>query len=182
MYRDNLPTARQIDFIRKLADERRTTSNPVATKREASAEIDRLMALPRHRVEPAAVHAGNPFAELLDTLKDVPDGRYAVPGTEVDSLEFFRLRTYKGRRYFDKVVGSGYGNGMNRAFCSLPRKISIAKQISEDPYKAAHAFASKLGCCARCLASLTDPVSRMYGIGPECRRYWADRLPVIAGA
>jgi hypothetical protein len=184
MYRDELPTARQLAFIRTLADERRVTANPVETKREASNEITRLLALPKPpRVAPAAApvaHPGGAFAQLLDTLKDVPDGRYAVPGLDPDSVDFYRLRTYKGRRFFDKVVGSGYGNGMNRVFTSLPSKIRVAESIAADPYVSAKLFADKLGCCARCLASLTDEVSRARGLGPECVRHWAGRLPVGA--
>lgn len=176
-------TERQLSFIATLAAERGVSADPVITKGEASEEITRLLALPKATAPAPAVTAPSapsadekPWEKINRVLADVPDGRYALPGTEVDSYLFFRLRTWRGRRYFDGIVGSGYGHGFNKIRRPWTVMVASAETISADPLEAAQRFAKHHGVCARCLAPLTDPVSVAAGLGPECRSHWAGRL------
>jgi hypothetical protein len=195
---EDIPTDPQVALLRKLSAERGVEYRPQVDRKAASREIDRLLALPKviripvaapavaapaSPAAPAAADRETPiWVKIDEALKDVPDGRYALPGLDVDQVHFFRLRTVKrtGRRYFDKVVGSGYGT-WNRGPISWAGKLTAAEQIAADPYEAAYRFSKKIGCCARCLANLTDETSRARGLGPECVRHWAGRLPVSAG-
>lgn len=175
-------TERQLRFIATLAAERGVAADPVITKGEASEEIERLLALPKVTAPaPAPVIAApaadeKPWEKIERLLADIPDGRYALPGTEVDSYLFFRLRTWRGRRYFDGIVGSGYGHGFNKVRRPWSVMTTSAERIATDPLEAAQRFATHHGVCARCLAPLTDPVSVAAGLGPECRTHWAGRI------
>jgi len=167
---------KQVDLIQKLRLERGLPQTELAidlTKREASAMIETLLRTPK----PEPVGARPAWDAHMALLVNVPDGRYAVPSAEVDKYDFYRLRTWRGKRFFDRVVGSGYGNGFNRASTTRQQKLSVAEAIAGDPYKFAKLFADKLGICARCLANLTDPVSTARGIGPECVKYWRPLHP-----
>lgn len=46
----------------------------------------------------------------------------------------------------------------------------VIEAIAEDPVAAGRRFAQFCDCCCRCGKVLTDPVSKSYGIGPDCRR------------
>jgi hypothetical protein len=184
---EDIPTDPQVDLLRKLSAERGIEYRAQVDRKAASNEITRLLGLPKIVRIPvaapaAAVRETPVWVKIDNALADVPDGRYALPGLDVDQVHFFRLRTVKatGRRYFDKVVGSGYGT-WNRGPISWAGKLTAAEQIAADPYEAAYRFSKKIGCCARCLANLTDETSRARGLGPECVRHWAGRLPERVG-
>jgi len=60
---------------------------------------------------------------------------------------------------------------------------AVHAAIDADPDGCAARFAAMAARCCRCGRALTDPESKTYGIGPECRRdVPAELLTALAGA
>lgn len=178
-------TDKQVAFIQALAAERKvpemfdeTVKSILAgtrpTKSLASSTIDALLHSPR--VKPSASPA---LAAFMSAVTDVPDGRYALPDGEISDLVhahasgdllFVRLRTYKKHRFIDKLVGAP--GAFARVKLTLDDQTTIAGILATNPLRYAQLFGEHYRCCSRCLAELTDETSRLYSIGPVCRRYY----------
>ncbi|MBA3891797.1 MAG: hypothetical protein H0X64_14845 [Gemmatimonadaceae bacterium] len=64
---------------------------------------------------------------------------------------------------------------------SLPWHAAIRESIAADPDSGRARFAAFTSRCCMCGRHLTDPASKVYGIGPECRDGWsADVLAHMA--
>ena len=148
------PTQKQIDFISKLCRERGVPLHDAltvdSTRAQASAQIDRLLAMPRANVS-----------------KDIPTpdpGYYALGYLGV--LRFYRV-----------VEGSGKWEGrvfINRFRSDDETRVGAAERahafriIGEDPDAARALFVSETVRCFRCGRLLTDEISRERGMGPDC--------------
>jgi hypothetical protein len=55
-------------------------------------------------------------------------------------------------------------------------RVAVAKAILEDPREAAHRFADWAIRCCCCGRKLTNDLSKVYGIGPECRKGMSGEL------
>jgi Family of unknown function (DUF6011) len=104
-------------------------------------------------------------------LPDVPAGHYAIPSlTGNNDLDFFRVNkpkkgTWAGRVFVDRVIG---GKPDVSVRGKTARKVleAILDFGIED---AGILYGTQLGQCRKCNRHLTDELSRMLGIGPECR-------------
>jgi len=151
-------TERQQSFIASLRSERGVEGTFVGTKKEASAEISRLLALPK--TAPAAKASTTPQDAV-----DVPAGRYAI---EVDGVvKFYRVdRPTEGRwagYTFVKVQASDDLHPVRGTAAQ-----GILKAIAVDPREASLRYGREIGSCGVCGRTLTDEDSRNAGIGPVC--------------
>lgn len=149
---------KQKAFIASLRSERGLDELAfTGSKRNASTEIKRLLALPKTQV-------AEKVAKALE-LPEVPAGRYAV---EVDGvLKFYRVdRPTEGR-------WAGYTFVKVQASDDLhPVRGNAAKgildRIAKDPREASLRYGREIGSCGVCGRTLTDEDSRAAGIGPIC--------------
>lgn len=152
-------TEKQLAFIVSLRVERALPEIEAEelsglTRKAASAEIERLLKMPK--VGRAAK------AEEVT----VAPGYYAVEVGGV--LRFYAVKAGKGRwegRTFVNRFASDYFARIDRLEIAAAR---VA--IAEDPKRAAERFASEIGRCYACGRQLTDAESRRLGIGPDCRK------------
>jgi hypothetical protein len=169
---------KQVGFINNLASERNVASLPAATartlaavqrghyasRREASALIDALQAIPRDQRPPHTTGLG----ALYD---QVPDGRYAVEHGG-QPVRFYRVGTGEatGRRWMmiqasDDLHRIGY-----------QQKVEALTEVAKDTQAAMIRYGRELGHCGRCGRTLTDDkhagpdglTSLQRGIGPDC--------------
>lgn len=192
-------TARQMDFIRRLADERqlplestapgmrnraRYVSNLVnphlagstnaATEpdnRQASAIIEWLLELP--------MRPGRSRETTSEPTPDVPEGRFALRTDDDEQLRFYKVdRPTEGRWagyvFVSEIFGGGFGDdGRREPIRDRQRKSEVLNAIlAVGPIKAAQCYGIELGHCGRCGRTLTDETSRAFGIGPDCREAW----------
>lgn len=146
-------TDRQADYISKLATERGLEVNTdTMTKREASAEIERLLSLPRV-ARPAAPALG------LEDGVYVKDGsvfmvKHAIHGS--------------GQQYASKLQAAGaIGEAGTWTYVG---KAPLATLTAADRLtrEMAQAYGEVYGCCVRCGRALTDPESIARSVGSTC--------------
>lgn len=158
----HLATDKQINFIAKLREER--GMDPVEhrdlSKREASAEIDRLMKLPRvaSRATPS------------EPVADVPAGRYALD-TRDGGVAFYQVdRPAEGRwagYTFVRMLIGAPGDWRQERVGDWR---GVLSRIAEaGPREAAIRFGLESGYCGRCGSPLSNEESLRFGIGPVCR-------------
>ncbi len=188
---------KQLALIASLAERKGTEANEVRTAREASIEIERLMAMPDKGLRPnryagmcsecaQPVEAEAGFVRKLDDAwvtahkpgdcpadapkpTEVPDGYYAVMA-EANHLSFYRVKAGRkpGVIFVDLLIGGGTNGTL------APQKVpyrnipAVLAKIAVDPQGAMELFGQSVGKCGRCNRGLTDEVSRERGIGPEC--------------
>lgn len=128
------------------------------TKAQASAAIDKLMAMPT---------VGN--AKQMKRGA-VPAGYYAIPTQEgaVNSLAFYRVDVpeegkWAGYTFVKLIIG-----GQDPTRVPKAQAAGILARIAADPM-AGPRYGQEIGKCCRCNRTLTNDESRAYGIGPECR-------------
>ena len=149
------PTQKQITLIFRLCKERGVRFEDAlpddATRAQASAQIDRLLAMPRERND-------------WDDVPTPDPGYYALGYLGV--LRFYRV-----------VEGSGKWDGrvfLNRFRSDDETRVGAAERvhafrtICDDPEAARALFAAETVRCHRCGRLLTDDVSRERGMGPDC--------------
>jgi hypothetical protein len=138
-------------------------------------------------------------------LEDVPDGRYATPlvkGGKLYKTAFMSISTVKRdttrtrkyrfgwKTYGTEEVKAGtrevrfwHGDAKELIGEQRPGESyrgdfeQVILRIIFDPSGCQKLFGLTLGKCGSCGRSLTDPVSRKHGVGPECIRkpFWASR-------
>lgn len=146
---------------------------------QVSKTIDRLKV---HLAAPAVqepveatpdVALSEPRRALYQAIKDVPEGRYALPVTDgpgAGSIRFFRVKvSKKGNKY----MAEGHGGGFeDLVWTFLPAErgaLAIVRLIAADPQEAMTRFGKELNHCGHCGRSLSNEESRRLGIGPYCR-------------
>ncbi len=73
-------------------------------------------------------------------------------------------------RLFDPYHEIREGRERRMAVVSLHSSGWSAKAIADDPIAAKHRFADFATRCCSCGKKLTNDISKVYGIGPECRK------------
>lgn len=152
--RRRMITPGQAQLIADLQVERGVPRNPLdetTTFAEASALIGELIKMPRVSRQKRTVE-----------LNGLPEGRYAVP-TE-DGAE--------NKLAFYNVTERGVFLQLSDALHPVPQAVeqAIIAKILLDPAEAARTYGRELGACGVCGRTLTNDVSRGYGIGPVCRK------------
>jgi hypothetical protein len=176
---------KQITFINELLDSRelpagdpiiqqfvddRFTALSTITKRSASAVISMLLGLPK---------LAEPTSALQRCLSRVPKSKYAIPVDELDiaplqdtpltgDLLFVEIREYENTLFMRRLTGSV--GGFNRDKMPAGDVIIVTDIIASHPYKYARLFGEHYACCGKCGAELTDPTSRAFFLGPDCRK------------
>lgn len=165
------PSQAQLDFIKSLLEERDIPSDSEQSalidayethnlgKREASDLIRWLQSQPK-------MHGGLAGGRSAD-LPEVPAGRYAVEGDD-DVLKFYRVRKvdkgkWAGWSFLDVQASSDF-----YPIRGLKAVRPIMEKIAEDPRAAAQKYGQEIGRCCICGRTLTNAISRRYGIGPVC--------------
>jgi hypothetical protein len=97
---------------------------------------------------------------------DVPEGHYAIEtndGTRFYRVGEIRKGPHEGQMGIQRIAG-------DREILLYPSDARTALDlIVADPSVAAWLFADLIGKCHHCNRTLTDPVSRMVSVGPDCR-------------
>ncbi len=153
-------SAKQMDFLRSLVAERPgVATDPTGkwTKREASAEITRLLAMPRSAEATKAA----------DDTPDVPAGRYAVGGAD-GVLRFYLVDRPTEGRWAGRTFLSVMASEEKHPVKSPSMRNLILKAIAVDPKAASLLYGKEIGHCGVCGRKLTDTDSRAKGIGPIC--------------
>jgi hypothetical protein len=152
----------QFQFISDLAKERgiditQHFSRP-STVQEARNIIDWLKGQPL----PASPQAKLP-ANIDKNGKARPT-YYAIDFE--GQLRFFRVKAGRkpGMYFVDEQASDEFYPVRQGA-----RRGGILGTIMRDPQAAMQRYGQEIGRCSRCGRTLTDPVSRDYGIGPDCR-------------
>lgn len=106
-----------------------------------------------------------------------PDLTYPEPGYYAvffeHTLRFYRVKEgkgrYTGRSFLDRFKSDELRN------IRYPEKVEVLRLINADPDEAAMRFAVELTRCHVCGRMLTDEISRLRGIGPDCLGRRKDR-------
>lgn len=133
-------------------------------------------------------------------LNAIPEGRYAVPNlaSGEDDYIFLQVRkvpkdTFRSKKYrygwvsYGKErVASGtlevrqwHGDAKELVGEQRPQETYRGIFLNElglaikDPVASSRLFGMLINCCGKCGRTLTDPVSRKIGIGPECVKHFA---------
>lgn len=186
---DAPPTEKQMEYLYILADkhpESPLQPNTCSTKKQASEMITAFLALgstilppvkprtpPFYPPKPAYVPPA-PIVPPYEYWKDnesttgVPKGRYAI---DIDgTTKFYRWFTGRGRRskfawYLDYQAGDRFIEVTDKAERTRVFAAIMIQGIDESRKR----YGIMLGHCGYCGRTLTNDVSRAYGIGPECR-------------
>ncbi len=170
-------TDKQRALIAKLNDEAGTPEAAVAffatepTLRDASNRIGALLdaAKARKAADAAKVEVGYAARPVAPRPVAAPlvypePGYYAVSYENV--LRFYRVKEGKGfyadRRFIDRFKSDELRN-----ITPVERR-NVLAEILLDPDKAGMRFAMELTRCRCCGRMLTDEISRLRGIGPDC--------------
>lgn len=191
-------TARQLDFITRLAQERQLplessapgmrnraqyvsnltnphlarSTNAVAlpTTQQASAIIEWLLELPLAH----PIHERTRSPRTDEQLPEVPEGRYALRDVEgaVSNPAFYKVDRPTEGRWAGYTFVKELSGDNHLPIRDRASKSAILTAIAEDVMGAAKLFGTETCHCARCGRRLTDDTSRSIGIGPDCREAW----------
>ncbi len=126
---------------------------------------------------------------------DLPEGYYAVPDprASVEEMTYWRrknkgknkrpgfdpwpLKSQYGPTLYRKNIPTDLGKLPQKEYVyawyetlNWPYRKAIVENIAADPIAAQQRFAKLKSRCCVCGKALTDYTSKVYGIGPECRR------------
>lgn len=84
-------------------------------------------------------------------------------------VHFFKVNRpvegkFAGRTFVKEQAGDAFYQ------MPWPRTCEVLDAIAADPEAAQRLYGQHIGKCAHCGRTLTDPESREFGIGPECRK------------
>jgi hypothetical protein len=156
-------TSRQTDTMNQLR--RAHTNNPrVGDLREQAA---RATAPVESRTSTKGM-----LAEFIATVKQIPDGFYALPLASGADVNFFEVRTEGNRNWVYRLHGAP--GDFRRERMSYQLMGFAAKHIlgSGGGRDAAILFGKKTNVCGRCNSPLTKQVSRDLGLGPVCKKVY----------
>ncbi len=102
----------------------------------------------------------------------VPDSKYALVRPSDGLLEFFEVKTGKGKwagkQFVERLIGAP-GDWRRYPVRGMERQ-RVMQQIDFDPKAAAIRFSKEFTVCAVCGSPLSDPESLALGLGPICAR------------
>lgn len=162
-------TARQLDYINDLIDERDCGDQEVLKgqakgldKQTASRWITRLKELPKRHS--ALQTRGKPLTQIKS---DVPAGRYAVTG-EDGTTDFYRVdRPTEGKWAGYVFVKLQLSDELQRVPLRNTQTI-LGKIAAAGIQESMERYGREIGHCGHCGRTLTNPESIERGIGPVC--------------
>lgn len=160
----------QLDFVRGLLRQRETDRLTPVQRTWLESNLENLGQLNRGQI-----------SRIIDTLKElphlpkltvdsavVPNGRYAV--IEGDGvLRFYKVNTPTEGRWAGFTFVDVQASEELFPLKDKRRKGIVLALIAQDPQAAMLRYGVELGECGHCGRTLTNEVSRSYGIGPICR-------------
>jgi hypothetical protein len=171
-----MATANQVDFMRRLIQERqfpneaaKQWAEQILSQGESvdmarmSKILQRLLTLPK-----VNTNGGNRL-----TRADLPEGKYALLTPQAQNeISFFSV-WHPPDSETAIIISQLFGapGSWRRKTCRGQRYSSIAQEIAADPKAAMARFGLHFTVCGRCGSPLTNDLSRELGIGPDCRQH-----------
>lgn len=98
---------------------------------------------------------------------------FAIPNKDGadNDLAFYRVSTWEGAtgpRYGLRQIIGGQADGTSVR--DIARMLDIVRRIDTEPKEAMIRYGQKIGRCGHCHRTLTNEVSRGFGMGPKCRQ------------
>lgn len=171
-------TARQLDYIKSLVQQKDTTGLTVEqltflgrivvapldgyTFEAASRTITALVALPNRDGTPVV-------APTTTRVPDVSAGRYALVADD-GTIKFYSVDKPTDGKWAGRTFVNAMGSDTRYPIRNRDEKNRIMRMLAKAPEAAMRLYAMELGRCAYCGRELTDEVSREAGIGPDCAR------------
>jgi hypothetical protein len=106
------------------------------------------------------------LGEFIRTVKQIPDGKYALVGKDGETVHFFEVVERGNRNWVNRLFGSPGDFRSERM--SYQWMHAAATRIAADPKAAAILFGRETRTCGRCSSPLTNAESRARGLGPKC--------------
>lgn len=165
---------KQKNFIRSLIDDKQVPGDLDAIKnqvealdvKQASAWIDRLLALPRRNQHQLDDVDGQKLAEAEE---QIPAGRYAIVMNS--QLCFIVVdKPTKGKWAGYTFVATLEGDNRRRVKNPALRAEILGIILLTGVEAAAREYGHHRNECGFCRHGLTDAFSRYFGVGPVCRR------------
>lgn len=112
------------------------------------------------------------LAEYITTVKQIPDGFYALPLADGTDVNFFEVRTERNRNWVFRLHGAP--GDFRREQMPYRLMFFAAKHIlaSDGGRDAAILFGKTTEVCGRCNSPLTNAESLAVGLGPTCRKIY----------
>lgn len=170
----NAPTDKQVEFYKalvlgkQLSDEQRAqlvhaTGN--FTKVQMTNMISWLVGLPW---TPRPV-VPKPQTQTTRYSALVKEGRYAVEYAPGD-LRFYEVRQPKDGKWAGFTFVSQLSGENHISMKDKQEREHVLSLIAHNVMGALKLYGQKIGRCGHCRKTLTDAVSREFGIGPVCRK------------
>lgn len=151
-------TQKQMDYLRSLWRERGESPATNLSKNEASAEIQRLLGLPKV-----------PTTSAAPALADVPAGRYALRDGD-GSVRFYIVDKPLEGRWAGRTFVSRQASDDKYPVRNPTERANILEAIEHTGVKESMLlYGKEIGSCGHCGRTLTNDESRAAGIGPICR-------------
>lgn len=171
---------RQMNFLRTLADERRSQIDAMAT---GTGPMNEKAAWVLHAIEhgahcpPNSVATSQAIDWLLSMPRDprpvditeqhIPSGRYAIVNAD-GSVSFYRVNTPQDGRWAGRTFVDRYASDDRIPVRDRVERTRVLDAIGTDPHGAMALYGREVGRCGNCGRMLTDETSREIGIGPDC--------------
>lgn len=110
------------------------------------------------------------LAAFIATVKQIPDGFYALPLADGTDVNFFEVRTEGNRNWVYRLHGAPGDFRRERMSYHLMSFAALHILGSGGGRDAAILFGKTTGVCGRCNSPLTRADSRELGLGPVCRK------------
>lgn len=110
------------------------------------------------------------LAAFITTVKQIPDGFYALTGKDGVTIFFFEVREEGNRNWVYRLHGAP--GDFRRERMSYQWMAAAATRIAADARGAAVLFGKETNICGRCNSPLTRADSRARGLGPTCAKVY----------
>lgn len=167
------PTSKQVEFYKTLVNGKQMDDIARENYKKGMCHISRqgmvnvighlvtLPWIPRPKAAPVVSATPSPVAKI-------GEGRYAVMvGTE---LKFYEVRKPTEGKWAGFVFLSQLSGENHIPMRDKVEREAIYSLIVKDVVGALKLYGQKIGRCGHCRKTLTDQVSREFGIGPVCRK------------
>lgn len=156
--------APELEALDRMARQIGTSLEEIRANRAARREdTARATAAPAQRSS-----AKFSLAAFIQTVKQIPDGKYALVGKDGATIHFFEVRAEGNRNWVYRLYGAP--GDFRRERMSYAWMHAAATRIAADAKAAAILFGKKTKTCGRCSSPLTNEESRAFGLGPKCRQ------------
>lgn len=97
-------------------------------------------------------------------------GRYAIDYPAGSAVKFFQVDKPTEGKWAGCIFVSQLASDHKMKITLKQQRMDILSAINENPTEAMQRYGQLIGTCGYCGRTLTDPISRQFGIGPVCRK------------